>query len=465
MVGIKVYARAPSAAPLDQREHTMRLNTARPSAPTPPPPAVLNTAASSRPAAATPSPTAQRSLQADTFTPATAQRSTAVGSRVQAQQIVRRGDTGPAVSALQGDLAKLGYLRQSEVDGDFGPRTEAAVKSFQKDKGLEQDGVVGPNTRGALDKALAAPSGPSTWTPAPALADVKAGRATLKKGMEGEAVRHLQSQLARHGHLSGSEVDGKFGAGTEAAVKAFQKAKGLTPPPGQEGTVGKTTLEHLEKAPTTNAGGRISLAPRNMSQREKYDYYANIIRANGGQVNPNGQATVLGLRGVDANGNHHSTTFNKNYDDTFVVLKPNGTVEEFRGSTHSNPRYQPRAPDANGDGRGDLGMIRAGNYKVVPNGPHVGAASYHVRTLGGSGNLPAYRDTNQSNTISQAEKDAARARGYVQTEILFHQSGTSDNGSMGCQTLSSADYNRFIQAVGGSRASFTYTLVEANGGQ
>jgi murein L,D-transpeptidase YcbB/YkuD len=37
-------------------------------------------------------------------------------------------------------------------DGDFGPKTEAAVKTFQKRSGLEPDGVVGPLTWAALLK-------------------------------------------------------------------------------------------------------------------------------------------------------------------------------------------------------------------------------------------------------------------------------------------------------------------------
>ncbi|HSP79877.1 MAG TPA: hypothetical protein VLQ93_15195 [Myxococcaceae bacterium] len=47
---------------------------------------------------------------------------------------------------------------------------------------------------------------------------------------------------------------------------------------------------------------------------------------------------------------------------------------------------------------------------------------------------------------------------------LFHQAGTSDNGSMGCQTIASSDYNRFIQAVGGRGAAYNYSLGDANTG-
>ena len=58
--------------------------------------------------------------------------------------------TGDAVTALQVALAKAGFAVPEDEAGSFGPKTNAAVRSFQVDRGLEVDGVVGPATRKAL---------------------------------------------------------------------------------------------------------------------------------------------------------------------------------------------------------------------------------------------------------------------------------------------------------------------------
>lgn len=62
---------------------------------------------------------------------------------------LRRGAEGDLVEELQAILnAKFGFALN--IDGDFGINTEAAVKAFQKSKGLTVDGIVGPKTRAAL---------------------------------------------------------------------------------------------------------------------------------------------------------------------------------------------------------------------------------------------------------------------------------------------------------------------------
>ena len=62
------------------------------------------------------------------------------------------GKAGAGVRDIQTGLNKLGY--GLNVDGDFGPLTEAAVIQFQKDHDLEVDGVAGPATWKALIDAV-----------------------------------------------------------------------------------------------------------------------------------------------------------------------------------------------------------------------------------------------------------------------------------------------------------------------
>lgn len=57
---------------------------------------------------------------------------------------LRRGAQGDLVKIVQ---AKVGV----GTDGDFGPRTEAAVRRFQRDHGLVPDGIVGPASWKAID--------------------------------------------------------------------------------------------------------------------------------------------------------------------------------------------------------------------------------------------------------------------------------------------------------------------------
>ncbi len=106
--------------------------------------------------------------------------------------MLRRGLYGEPVRILQ---EKLGVT----ADGVFGSATEAALLEFQRDNGLVVDGIAGPDTFTAMDL--------------PQLV-------VLHKPLRGEQVRKLQEAL-------GIGADGKFGSGTEAAVKQFQAENGL----------------------------------------------------------------------------------------------------------------------------------------------------------------------------------------------------------------------------------------------
>ena len=121
---------------------------------------------------------------------------------------IARGASGPAVRNCQFLLAERKLLDPGQIDGTFGPVTEARVRDFQADMGLVVDGVVGPATWPSLNDGFQIPP-------------------TLAQGDSGADVRLLQTALAAlppgGGHYGGA-VDGDFGPVTAAAVHQFQAA-------------------------------------------------------------------------------------------------------------------------------------------------------------------------------------------------------------------------------------------------
>ncbi|MFO7274801.1 MAG: N-acetylmuramoyl-L-alanine amidase [Bacillota bacterium] len=73
--------------------------------------------------------------------------------------VLRQGDRGWAVRVLQQQLKALGF-DPGPIDGIFGPKTEAAVKAFQRAAGIAVDGVVGPVTWSHLKARKSTPSAP-----------------------------------------------------------------------------------------------------------------------------------------------------------------------------------------------------------------------------------------------------------------------------------------------------------------
>ena len=69
------------------------------------------------------------------------------------QQLLRRGDRSAAVATWQWRLV-LALHRDLRVDEVFGPATEQATKDFQRAHGLTVDGIVGPNSRAAMETAI-----------------------------------------------------------------------------------------------------------------------------------------------------------------------------------------------------------------------------------------------------------------------------------------------------------------------
>jgi hypothetical protein len=103
------------------------------------------------------------------------------------------GDTGEDVIDVQKRLKELGY--NVEVDGEYGSQTKAAVGAFQRDNGIGQTFVVGPQTRAALFSAKTKPIGrfpnPSIMRDAADIAFVEAKKNLSWTGMDCEAEKYL----------------------------------------------------------------------------------------------------------------------------------------------------------------------------------------------------------------------------------------------------------------------------------
>ena len=175
-----------------------------------------------------------RSIQSDNGTP-NAYPGTAL----------REGSSGQNVRLVQFwlKIARTVYtsLANVTVDGKFGSATAAAVRRFQRYFGLTADGVVGRTTWQKLyevyndiaNRLLSSSLRPGEYP------------GVLRTGSFGTAVRELQFYLylmsAYESSIPPVSIDGKFGADTERAVRAYQRFAGLT----VDGVVGRTTWNSL----------------------------------------------------------------------------------------------------------------------------------------------------------------------------------------------------------------------------
>lgn len=176
-------------------------------------------------------------------------------------RLYRLGDEGNAVRDIQDRLAALGFEAPIDQRGEFDEATRHAVVAFQRAKGLDPDGIVGPDTWRSLYEA-----------------GYRLGDRLMfmrRPMIRGEDVAELQARLNSLGFDSG-KVDGIFGPDTERAVVEFQNNRGLA----EDGKVGPEVVteiglvtrgemrggrhairerEWLRRLPKTVAGARIYL--------------------------------------------------------------------------------------------------------------------------------------------------------------------------------------------------------------
>lgn len=141
-------------------------------------------------------------------------------------RLYRLGDTGEPIRDIQDRLTALGLTCGDDPRGEFGDGTRQAVIEFQRSRGLNTDGVVGPETWRALYEA-----------------GYRLGDRLLflrRPMLRGDDVAELQSRLNGLGFDAG-KVDGVFGPDTQRAVLEFQRNRHLA----EDGLVGPEVITEL----------------------------------------------------------------------------------------------------------------------------------------------------------------------------------------------------------------------------
>lgn len=123
--------------------------------------------------------------------------------------IYSRGSTGDDVEHLQLKLKAAGY-DPGDVDGYFGEKTHDAVLAFQADRpDLDDDGVAGPMTLGALDAAVVRNTAGSSPPPRSSALDAIACESKTWSAFQ-QLVSAVTAHPVRYGPGRGLWHDGKF---------------------------------------------------------------------------------------------------------------------------------------------------------------------------------------------------------------------------------------------------------------
>ena len=129
------------------------------------------------------------------------------------------GDTNDEILEYQQILYSLGFLI-SQPSNKLTEEVQTAIKTYQAMKGLDQSGILDRSTIISL-----------------VAEDIK-----FEKGDSGKVLQTYQQILVAQKYLAAEAATGTFDDATETAVKAFQKANGLT----ETGKIDAKTIKALD---------------------------------------------------------------------------------------------------------------------------------------------------------------------------------------------------------------------------
>ncbi|MEM1253554.1 MAG: peptidoglycan-binding protein [Cyanobacteria bacterium P01_H01_bin.21] len=178
--------------------------------------------------------------------------------------LLREGDRGPAVSALQRQLGNRGLFSAASVNGIYGSSTTQAVRQFQRIRRLPVTGIADAETLEQLGVDLASlPVGLSH----PIHGTISSDRITRNSSRDD--VRVLQRVLRSFGF--NLTDDGVYGAQTEQAIRTYERTADLP----VDGVADRATL--LDMGFTDGGGRDPRLQTADSSRSSRGRYVAAII--------------------------------------------------------------------------------------------------------------------------------------------------------------------------------------------
>jgi peptidoglycan hydrolase-like protein with peptidoglycan-binding domain len=324
-------------------------------------------------------------------------------SQLEGKSLLKRGMEGEQVGKLQDFLISKGFMTEQQKStgaGKFGPQTEAALKAFQRENGLKDDGILGPKTRKAMEGQFQTTS--------------EHHPETTKKAST-EQVKNDPPKAHLEGTKEVPDSQLKTTRTLEEQAKLYDKYKDLIP----EGKLkqGKNEMNIV--------GLRHHDISKNESLRSYDDRFLVMWKDDAG----NKRVSVF--EGATHTGQKY-----------------------VKGDKRDDGSYKAKFTDVNQDGKSDIAYVKPGTYDF-----HMGKSSKYGEHLRPDENIAAWRDTNQDGRITGSEKNT----NYEATAILFHKGGTKMPLSVGCQTMHPDEFDNFMELMNKDpNGKISYTLAEAD---
>lgn len=199
----------------------------------------------------------------------------------------------------------------------------------------------------------------------------------------------------------------------------------------------------------------LTLAPKGLTTKERYDYYARMLKDLVGE--PSGDDVwVIGLRGLDLNGELHDSdrVLNSNQEAVIMVDPKQDKAWEYRGSTLASGSH--RAQTLWG-----TTWLRPGVYRAMRDQNDSATRSWKLSDRRGQEDLPVWTDRDEDGVLSEEERTFDEFYRTKAKGVRFTATGeASELSPRSDQRVSAEDSSAFIAALSG-RSTFHYLLIDA----